>query len=332
MNGSPNDQILDAISSGRAVLLGGQGLSAVSNAQLLSSCDIASTSPDLSRLRSCLIDPVRGENAAAHVEALGQREIPPALHQIFSAPWALVVSAAIDPSIGRAIVNTYREARRLRHHFVDQPTPGVLQKRPHLLDIVHLLRMHDPHKALGQTPFGRRLRQIFQLSQPALLNGLSAQIGPAHFVCVAGFGARDLIEWQLVASSLANMDPERIVWFLTSDDQITSEELLAELPGITIVRDSHFPTSCGSQTQYRGKKRDFTGLTNQVLDRQDLEISVRVDGTSRPIVFRASELRDFRRHLEILPNMKARPLTVDLSERRETFIAFLRNPRVTSGL
>jgi hypothetical protein len=122
MNGSPNDKILDIISSGRAVLLAGQGLSAVSNAQLLSSCDIASTSPDLSELRGCLIDPVRGEKAAARIEVLGQRDIPPALHQICSAPWALVVSAAIDPSIARAIFNTYREARRLRHHFVDRPS------------------------------------------------------------------------------------------------------------------------------------------------------------------------------------------------------------------
>ena len=119
--------------------------------------------------------------------------------------------------------------------------------------------MHDPHKALGQTPFGRRLRQIFQLSQPALLNGLSAQIGPAHFVCVAGFGARDLIEWQLVASSLANMDPERIVWFLTSDDQITSEELLAELPGITIVRELTFQHLAGRRRNTGGKERTQLG-------------------------------------------------------------------------
>lgn len=127
MSGPPNDRILDAIFSGRAALFAGQGLSAVSTAQLLSLCDIPSAGLDRSELQICLIDPVRGETVATHTEALDRRDPPPGLRQICGAPWALVVSTVIDASIAQALLETNREARRLRHHFVDHYHGGTTE-------------------------------------------------------------------------------------------------------------------------------------------------------------------------------------------------------------
>jgi hypothetical protein len=46
-----------------------------------------------------------------------------------------------------------------------------------------------------------------------------------------------MVDWRLVTTSLADIDPERIIWLLGPSDRISANDLLGELPGITVVQD-----------------------------------------------------------------------------------------------
>jgi hypothetical protein len=326
MNGA-RDSINNAIYSGRAVLLAGHGVSAVSAQQILTACAFSGPPAEGVGLQGYLNDPVQGEKVAVVVDRLERQEGNSELRRICSAPWGLVVSTAIDTSIARALNETNRDARRLRHHFVDQAIEGTLPKRPQLLDVAHLARVTDPHRPLGAVTYGRRWRNIRQLSQPALLRSLAAQIGPAHIVCVAGINLSDIVDWRLVATSLVDLDPERVIWFLEPGNQITSEELLTELPGITLVRDSLDAVLRAAEDAPIEKER-LAALKSTVLDTDDLVVNVRVGDANRPVVFRSAELRDFRRHVEVLPDLTDRRTIEESGERKTAFVEFLGRPRV----
>jgi hypothetical protein len=327
MSSLSQNLITHEIFTGRAALIAGQGLSAITPAQILRSCGITMVPNEGMSLQDYLLDAVHGPKIAATIDELEKRTAAPEARRVCSAPWALVVSTSIDSSFVQVLSETNGEARRLRNHFVDQAIPDSLPKRPTLLDVYHLSRISDERRSYGQFAGGRRWRQISQLSQPALLNSLAAKIGPVCRVCIAGLKKDELLDWRLVASSLADFDPERVVWFLAPDDGITSDQITDELPNITVV---HTPLDeyLRSAEESTGDRERIAELRSAILDQEDLVVSVRAEDAIKRVVFRASELRDFRHHLEILPDLSDRPAISDIDERRIRFIRFLGNPRL----
>jgi hypothetical protein len=323
---SPLDSVLTQIFSGRAVLFAGQGLSDVDRRSLAATTGPSRTTPH--RLSELLSDPATGQEIAALADKARSCETSPGTRRVCSVPWSMVVSSCVDSSLGQALQDVSGEARRIRHHFVDQPVPATLLKRPHLLDLIHLSRVSDPHEAFGRAPYGRKWRQVQQLYQPALLRTIPSLIGPAHLICIAGLGKGDPIDWRLIAGSLSEIDPERAVWFLSQEDGISAAELLAELPGAVVVQTSLADALRDAEELPEVRER-LAHLRTAVLSRDDLVVSVRVRDTSRSIVFRASELQSFRRHLEVLPDMSAHETIEDIDERRRAFISFLGNPRIS---
>ena len=293
----------------------------------LSSCAFTVPPTEGAGLQGYLYDPVQGERIASAVDRLDIRDPKPETRRVSSPPWGLVVSTAVDTSLARALNETNRDARRVRHHFVDQALTVTLPKRPNLLDVLQLARVSDLHRPLGQLPYGRRWRQVQRLSQPGLLKELATQIGPAHTVCVAGLGLGNVVDWRLVASSLTEVDPERIVWLLDPANQLPAEELLAELPGITLVHDS-LDAILQAAEAISEEQHHLSHLKSTVLDTNDLVVTVGTGSTIRPIVFRSAELRDFRRYVEVLPDMSEQQKAEQGVEWQVDFVNFLSRPRI----
>jgi len=140
---------------------------------------------------------------------------------------------------------------------------------------------------------------------------------------VAGITANDHPSVDLVAAMVGDLDPDNVYWFIAPTDGIVIDEIRSIAPNIHLI-EVDLPSALGSNEAVKTAHLDSK---KQVLETEDLAVTVSAGQTQRVLAFRATELREFRRHLTILPDMPEKASPVDPSRRRQEFIEFLSQNR-----
>jgi hypothetical protein len=154
------------------------------------------------------------------------------------------------------------------------------------------------------------------------LRALPQAVGPAHLLCIAGITADDPVDPRLVADFGNELDPDNVYWFVSPSDGLNISELRGLASKIHFI-ESDLPSALESYGAEAPAETSPSALKQRVLDLQDLVVTVRGADSQRAITFRASELREFRRHLVILHDLPVQGPSSDLSKRRQDFIRFL---------
>jgi hypothetical protein len=161
-----------------------------------------------------------------------------------------------------------------------------------------------------------------------VLRVLPQAVGPAHLLCIAGFGSDDLIDVNLIADFASELDPGNVYWFVSASDALNVKELKQLLPNIHFI-ESELSSDLASYLASSDKSTDALVLKRQVLELNDLVVSVTTGEATKALTFRAAELREFRRHLVIVPDMAGAAPTAEPAKRRQDFISFLSLSRQT---
>ena len=123
--------------------------------------------------------------------------------------------------------------------------------------------------------------------------------------------------------SLSELDPDNVYWFVAPTDELSLEHIRSASPDIHIIAGdlpSAIETALESNPALVASKQ-------AVLELDDLAVTVSGGEGRRVITFRAAELREFRRHLAILPDLAQRLKPHDTSQRKQEFVSFLSKPR-----
>lgn len=318
-------RFFDLAFSGRAVLLCGQDLEPGSGEKLrrlvaeAAKCDLPSSLAD-----TCvtLSDPepivtaariMAGESASLEIRRVAQ------------VPWAAVFTSAVDDTLSGELSRQDSGGRRLRHLSVDERMPAFFPRHNDVLTVVHLIHMADAQSPTGSPLFGRHWTRAQRLLIPGVLRSLPEAVGPAHLLCIAGVTFQDHIAVDLIAAMVGDLDPDNVYWFVGPSDGIDVESIRGLAPNIHLVESdllSALNSNQGFNPAHLESKR-------KVLETEDLAVTVGVGHIQRVLSFRAPELREFRRHLTILPDFAEKVAPVEPSRRRQEFIEFLSQNRQT---
>ena len=315
--------------AGRAVLLAGQQLEPEIYGRLLQSL-LRSVGPSVSGntladVCSSLSEPVP---LIAAIRELSAEGTPSSLRHIADVPWAAVFTSALDDRLTDALADQNVQGRRLRHLCVDDTLPAFFPRRSDVLSVLHLAHIADQRTPTGMPAYGRYWGRIQRLLLPGVLKNLPSAIGPAHILCVAGIGANDLLDWRLVSDVAQELDPDNVYWFVSQSDGLDLAELRSQLPQIHFL-ETDLASALESSLSDPGLAASARSKKEQTLELEDLAVTVEYQGSRKVLTFRASELREFRRHLVVLNNMVQEPLPRDRTERRDQFRAFLARARRT---
>lgn len=313
---------------GRAVLFAGQELNPGSSSRLLqalSAHTVVSSSASVESVCASISDPKLIEFAAKTSNESGS-SVP--LRRVADIPWAAVFTSAMDDALSSELANRDSQSRRIRHLFLNDEMPAFFPRRNEVLTMVHLCHLADEQSITGVPLSGRNWGKATRLLIPRLLGGLAESIGPAHLLCIAGVKRGDPVDPLLLADSVSNLDPDNVYWFVRPDDQLDVAELRLAAPDIHIV-ESDFTDSLASYLDSAKSQAELSELKNQTLQLHDLIVTVGVGEMERVLSFRASEVREFRRHLLIVPDLKAKAASSGSIERKHDFVRFLSASRET---
>lgn len=314
--------------SGRAILLAGQVLEPEADQQLRRAlADQAKLSPELPLAELCgrFSDPASITAAANTIAKAGPSS---ALRSVADVPWAAVFSSALDDRLSTQLAEQNSEGRRLRHLCVDEELPAFFPRRNDVLTVLHLSHVAHGQTATGLPLYGRHVGRAQRLLIPGILRLLPQAVGPAHMLCIAGIGQTDLIDVSVIADFVSDLDPDNVYWFIAPADGLDVGELKRLLPNIHFI-ESELSAALETYLASAENTRSATLLKQQVLEANDLLITVATPDATRVLTFRASELREFRRHLVIVPDFAPAVAPVDGPRRRQDFIAFLSTNRQT---
>jgi len=318
-------RFFDLTFSGRAVLYAGQDLEPGTSerlAQLLRESTRCGSNRSFADVCAALSDPTPLNEAATVVASSGPSE---ALRRVAEVPWAAVFTSSIDDLLSTELSRQGSEGRRIRHLSVDERMPAFFPRQNDVLSVLHLMHLADAQTATGVPVYGRHWTKTQRLQIPGVLRGLPEAIGPAHVLCVAGVSAYDPIAFDLVAAMTSDLDPDNVYWFKTHSDGIDRDAILAIAPNIHII-DSDLPSALSSSETIIAR---LSEAKRRVLETEDLAITVGTAPHQRVLTFRAAELREFRRHLVILPDIPEAPAPHDPLKRKQEFINFLSQSRQT---
>jgi hypothetical protein len=318
-------RFFDLAFSGRAVLLSGQDLEPGTTELLARAvAEIANRDPQSKFAETCaaLSDPSAIMAAAKSVANAGAS---PGLRRVAEVPWAAVFTSAIDDTLSEELARQHSEGRRLRHLSVDERMPAFFPRQNDVLTVLHLMHVADAQTPTGSPIYGRQLARAQRLLIPGVLRGLPEAIGPAHVLCIAGLGARDHIAVDLIAAMVGDLDPDNVYWFIAALDGVHADEIRAIAPNIHII-ESGLPTALASSE--RGRTA-LSASRQKVLKTDDLAVTIGSGSSQRVLAFRAAELREFRRHLTILPDLVAKAPPAEPSQRKQEFTEFLSHSRQT---
>lgn len=314
--------------SGRAILLAGQELDPGTTKRLLSSLAKSlnvATDATLGDALASLSDPAPVITAVKSIAELG---VPSGLRRVAQVPWAAVFTSAFDDRISTELAAQDSQGRRLRHLCVDDEMPAFFPRRNDVLAVLHLTHLANEQTATGLPVYGRHWGRAQRLLIPGILRTLPQAVGPAHLLCIAGIAANDPVDASLVADFANELDPDNVYWFISASDGLNAAELRKLAPNIHFV-ESDLPSALESYAESAPADVAPSALKNRVLELQDLVITTKSLDAQRTITFRATELREFRRHLVILPDLTPQGLSADLSKRKQDFIRFLSLSRQT---
>lgn len=262
------------------------------------------------------------------IRSVGDLGVPPGLRRIAQVPWAAVFTSALDDKLSAELAGQDSQGRRLRHLCVDDQMPAFFPRRNDVLTVLHLTHLANENTATGLPVYGRHWGRAQRLLIPGILRTLPQAVGPAHLLCIAGVTADDPIDPSLVADFANELDPDNVYWFISASDRLNIAELRSLAPKIQFV-ESDLSGALASYTAHAAGELSPSALKQNVLELQDLAVTVRVADSQRAITFRASELREFRKHLVILHDLRTQAPSSDLSKRRQDFIRFLSLNRQT---
>ena len=304
--------VLDAIWGGRAVLIAGQDLVRGETQTLLSS-ETSSTglAPGLLHPTKALLDRIgvlRGAApATAHVE-------------VAQVPWALVLSSALDTRLAAALESAAPASRRIRRRFVNDVDADNLVRSATVLEVMHLSLTSDATTSDGAVPDPSRWARATRLNQPRILDHLREIVGPAYIVIVDGVSAADPLDRDVLIAAFEGLDDTQII--LCDDRLAEAEWFRIALPGAPLLQGSLANLLKESIAEPQVSLR-------ALLQANDLAVRVRVaeNEERQTLVLRAEELRDIRRHVEILGDSPGLLVSSQRDERLADFRKFLRTPR-----
>lgn len=314
--------------SGRAVLVSGQDLEPGTSRRLreLLLKQLA-LPPHTSLEDACtsLSDPAPIVAATGSIGELGSAF---GLRRIAEVPWAAVFTSALDDTLSAELASQDSQGRRLRHLCVNDEMPAFFPRRNDVLTVLHLSHLANEQTTTGLPLYGRHWGRAKRFFIPGVLRDLPQAVGPAHLLCIAGIGASDIVEPNLVADFASALDPDNVYWFVAPEDGLDLERIKRLVPTIHFIESGLVP-ALASHLDSTRNDLNLSARKEQVLDLQDLAVTVDAGDTQRILTFRASELREFRRHLVIVPDLKTKAPPSELSKRKREFISFLSENRQT---
>ncbi len=270
-------------------------------------------------------------DAKAIAEALKSTHIggtPSTIRRVAEVPWAAVFTSALDDELSSELAAQDAQGRRLRHLCVDEELPAFFPRRNDVLTVLHLTHLANEQTSTGVPIYGRHWARAQRLLIPGVFRNLPQAAGPAHLVCIAGIGNNDPIDASLIADFVNELDPENVYWFISPSDRLDIAALRKLAPNINFI-ESDLASALELYAQNAPERTHLAALKRQVLELEDLVVTVRSAGEQRALTFRAAELREFRRHLVILPDLQAQAPAPELSRRKREFMSFLSTNRQT---
>jgi hypothetical protein len=250
------------------------------------------------------------------------------LRKVADIPWAAVFTSSFDDSFSAQLAIESSQGRRLRHLCIDSELPSFFARRNDVLTVSHLAHTSNDQSLTGIPISGRQISRAERFLIPGILRHLAQAVGPAHMLCIAGIGSGDLLDYELVADFAGELDPENVYWFVAAHDQMDLRLISDRLPKINLVGvaltdslENHLATAVN--------KVDAERRRGQILELNDLVVTVQTEGGQRAVSFRADELREFRRHLVVVSDMPAPSRRSAAPENKEDFIRFLSLNRQT---
>jgi hypothetical protein len=154
-----------------------------------------------------------------------------------------------------------------------------------------------------------------------VLERLKDAVGPAHFVVIDGVTAVDALDREDLVAALQGLDGAQMALGEANVGEATW--LRDACPGALILQGSLVDLLRRAQV-------DQLFPIPEILRAEDLAVTVRAANTveTRSVVFRAEELRDIRRHVEIIRDAPGCPVPADRDERLAAFRKFIRTPRL----
>lgn len=321
-------QFARMVYSGRGILLAGQELEP--GASDLLATLIAEVSGEdrddrpLSKLCEAITDP----GVLGSVFESDQMSHGPSsnLRHIAGVPWAGVITSALDDRLSEALAATDSEGRRLRYIFPEQEFRRLFTHKANVLSVLNLARAWDNKSLSGVPVIGPKWRRSERRYVPVILDAMPQLVGLGHVLCIAGIGADDLINFELLEEVLDDLDQDKVYWFVSETDGLDVAKLRADLPHIHIIENS-LEASLAEYLSDRSRKEAVQQWKGAVIDLEELLVTVRDNGRERVIPFRVSELREFRSHLVILGDYPPVSAPESHEERRDRFVRFLSLPR-----
>lgn len=325
---STASRLIQLAFSGRAILLAGQdldpGTTANVRSALLRELELRS-GETLGEVCSAASDATRIRHVLESIEKVGPS---PSLRRIAQVPWAAVFTSSLDDTLSSELADQEARSRRLRHLCVDDDMPAFFPRRNDVLTVVHLSHMRSENSVTGMPLYGRQWGRAQRLLIPGILRNLPQAVGPAHVLCIAGIGRDDPLALDLVADVTNDFDPDNVYWFISSEG-LDIESLRKLAPKITFV-GADLASAIEAYEKSAPPDANLAALKGRVLELEDLAVTVNTaEGGHRTLTFRASELREFRRHVVILPDLARKTPSTDSTKRRQDFIHFLSLNRQT---
>lgn len=220
--------------------------------------------------------------------------------EVAQVPWALVLSSAIDVCLAAALEAAAPAARRVRRRFIDDVDADSLARSPAVLEVMHLSLLADATSPDGTVPGPERWSRIIRLMQPRVLDRLKETVGPAYIVIIDGVTERDPLDRGDLAAALEGLDDSQIV--LCDGTHEHGAWLRSVRPGV-LVLDARVAQLLA------GARAAAPVAVPAILRAEDVALKV-LDARGADkvtVVLRAEELRDIRRHLEVVSDVPGLP-------------------------
>jgi len=305
--------VLDSIWKGRAILIAGQDLARDESSQLLEGDEPSQS------LRGALSKP--SSALLGRIAALRKSAADAAQVEVSQAPWALVLSSAIDTRLASALEAAAPASRRIRRRFVDDIDADSLVRSPAILEVMHLSLLADASSPDGAVPEPRGWSRVTRLMQPRVLDRLKNIAGPSSIIVIDGVSATDTLDREDLIAAFEGLDDAQIVLCGGSSEQ--PAWLLNTRPGVLVLAESLAEVLARARVE-------TPSPVSTLLRAEDLTLTVRGAraGDNVTVVVRAEELRDIRRHLDIIGDAPGLVAPGERDERLRAFRTFLRTPRL----
>jgi hypothetical protein len=314
--------------AGRAVLFAGQDLDPGTTRRLIDAVNQEAAPKTQATVPNTCAQVLDAKVKSSVLGVAEESSSRGAFRRVAEIPWAAVFTSGLDDSLAMALASQDSQSRRLRHLSLDDEMPAFFPRRNEVLTVVHLAHLADEQTPTGTLLSGRNWGKATRLLIPSILGNLAEAIGPAHLLCIAGITDADLVSALLLADSISKLDPDNVYWFIGPNDNLDLPELQGAAPNVHFV-EVDFSAALSAYLEDASVRATVTSLKEQTLQLHDLSITVTAGDSRRVLTFRASELREFQRHLLIVPDLTSKPANPEKLERKRDFVHFLSLNRET---